>query len=263
MDLFWHLIKLSFKQQLAYRMALWAGLATNLFFGILRAVLLIALYAGKGEVNGLTLNAAVSYVGITQAMIAYLTLFGSMDLMNTIYTGTIGTDLLRPVSYFIYWMGRDFGKSLVNLVGRGIIFILLYNLFFPISFPAQFEQWLLLGISLILSWAISFSWRYLVNLAAFWTPDARGILRIAFMLSQFLSGFIMPLRLLPDWFTALTQYTPFPAMVNTPTEIYLGTLSGARVWDALWGQLIWFAVLALLAQIVFRSGLRRLVIQGG
>lgn len=263
MDLFWHLIKLSFKQQLAYRMALWAGLATNLFFGILRAVLLIALYAGKGEVNGLSLNGAVAYVGVTQAMIAYLTLFGSMDLMNTIYTGAIGTDLLRPVSYFVYWMGRDFGKSLVNLVGRGVLFILLYSLFFPVSFPARLEQWLFLGVSLSFSWAISFSWRYLVNLAAFWTPDARGILRIAFMFSQFLSGFIMPLRLLPDWFSALTQYTPFPAMVNTPVEIYLGTLSSVRMWDALWGQVIWFVVLAVLAQIVFQAGLRRLVIQGG
>ncbi len=61
-------------------MALWAGLATNLFFGLLRAVLLIALYGQRSEVNGLTVWGAVTYVGVTQAMIAYLSLFGSMDL---------------------------------------------------------------------------------------------------------------------------------------------------------------------------------------
>jgi ABC-2 type transport system permease protein len=263
MTLFWYLVKLSFKQQLAYRMALWAGLATNLFFGLLRAVLLIALYAGRGEVNGLSVGAAVNYVGLTQAMIAYLTLFGSMDLMNTIYTGAIGSELLKPVSYFIYWMGRDFGKSLVNLVGRGVLFLLLFSLFYPVQVPGRLEQWLVLCLSLILSWLVSFSWRYLANLAAFWTPDARGILRIAFTVSQLMSGFIMPLRLLPDWFSAAVQFTPFPSMVNTSVEIYLGTLTGGQVWNALWLQLVWFLVLAGLAQLILRAGVRRLVIQGG
>jgi ABC-2 type transport system permease protein len=263
MTLFLHLIRLSFKQQLAYRMALWAGLATNLFFGVLRAVLLIALYAGQGEVNGLSMGAALNYVGLTQSMIAYLTLFGSMDLMNTIYSGAIGADLLRPVSYFIFWMGRDFGRSLVNLLGRGVLFMLLYGLIFPITIPNRLDQWLTLVISLLLAWLVSFSWRYLVNLAAFWTPDARGILRIAFTFSQFLSGFVMPLRLLPDWFSALTQYTPFPSMVNTSVEIYLGTLNGDPLWQALWLQLVWFLVLAGLGQLVYRAGIRRLVVQGG
>ena len=263
MTLFWYLVKLSFKQQLAYRLALWAGLATNLFFGLLRALLLIALYAGRSEVNGLTISAAVNYVGLTQSMIAYLTIFGSMDLMNTIYTGAIGADLLKPVSFYFYWMGRDFGKSLVNLVGRGVIFLLAFNLFFPIQVPGRLDQWMILAASLLLSWLVSFTWRYLVNLAAFWTPDARGILRIAFTFSQFLSGFIMPLRLLPDWFTALVQYTPFPSMVNTSVEIFLGTLTGPGLWQALWLQLVWFLLLAGLSQLIYQAGVRRLVIQGG
>jgi ABC-2 type transport system permease protein len=263
MALFWKLIQLSFKQQLAYRMALWAGLATNLFFGLLRAVLLIALYAGQTSVNGLSMSGAINYVALTQSMIAYLTLFGSMDLMNTIYTGAIGADLIRPVPYFLFWMGRDFGKSLVNLVGRGVFFMLAFSLFFPLTCPSGLDQWLDLVLSLLLAWLVSFSWRYLVNLAAFWTPDARGILRIAFTLSQLFSGFIMPLRLLPDWFTGLIQYTPFPSMVNTSVEIYLGTLKGPAMWNALWLQLVWFLALAGLSEWVLRAGVRRLVIQGG
>jgi ABC-2 type transport system permease protein len=226
-------------------------------------VLLIALYAGQPEVNGLPLSGALNYVGLTQAMIAFLTLFGSMDLMNTIYTGAIGADLLRPVSFYIYWLGRDFGRSLVNLLGRGVLFMLLFGLFFPVVVPSHLEQWLYLVISLLLAWLVSFSWRFLINLAAFWTPDARGILRIAFTASQFLSGFIMPLRLLPDWFSNLVQFTPFPSMVNTSVEIYLGTLAGNAMWQALWLQFVWFLILAGLSQLAYQAGIRRLVIQGG
>jgi ABC-2 type transport system permease protein len=262
-SLFCHLIKLSFKQQLAYRLALWAGLATNLFFGILRAVLLIALYGERGEMNGLSLPGAITYVGLTQAMIAYLLIFGSFDLMNTIVSGAISTDLLKPVSLFVYWLGRDFGRSLVNLFGRGVLFVAAYSLFYPVTLPNRPEQWFFLVISLVLAWLVNYSWRFLLNLAAFWSPDARGILRIGFTLTQFLSGFVMPLQLLPDWFNQIVKATPFPSMVDTSVQIYLGTLSNSAMLNALWLQFFWFLALAGLAQFVLRAGVRRLVIQGG
>lgn len=263
MSLILKLIQLSFKQQLAYRMSLWAGLATNLFFGLLRAALLISLYGSRNEVNGLTITGAITYIGVAQALIAFLTVFGSFDLMNTIYSGLIGSDLLKPVSFYLFWLCRDFGKSLVNLVGRGVLFLFLFQLFYPVSLPVDLDQWVLLIFSLLLSWLVSFSWRFLVNLAAFWSPDARGILRIAFTLSQFLSGFIMPLRLLPDWFQQIISYTPFPAMINTSIEIYLGVLRGADLWNALLNQLLWFFVLVAVAHWVLQAGVRKLVIQGG
>jgi ABC-2 type transport system permease protein len=262
-SLFWHLVRLSFKQQLAYRLALWAGLATNLFFGVLRAVLLIALYGSHGEVNGLSLQDAITYVGLTQAMIAFLTVFGSFELMNTIISGAIGSDLLKPVSFFVYWAGRDLGKSLVNLFGRGVFFLLIYSLFYPLQMPGSGAQWIFLLFSLLLAWGLSFAWRFLLNLAAFWSPDSRGILRIGFTLTQFLSGFIMPLRLLPDWFTNTVLWTPFPSMVDTSVQIFLGTLSNTALWNALLLQLFWFLVLAGACQWVLRAGVRRLVIQGG
>ena len=263
MNLFWHLIKLSFKQQLAYRMALWAGLATNLFFGVLRAVLLIALYGQRGEVNGLTVQGAVTYVGLTQSMIAFMSLFGGLELTDAIYSGAIASDLLRPVSIFTFWMARDFGRSLVNLLGRGVLFMLLYGLFFPISLPQNLATWLLLCVSFLMAWLLNYSWRYLISLAAFWTPDARGFLRITGTVFQLLSGFIMPLALLPDWFVSLANLTPFPSVVNTSIEIYLGTFQGSQVWNALFTQVIWLLLLIAVGEVVFRAGIRRLVIQGG
>ncbi len=263
MTLFWKVVKTSIKQQLTYRMALWAGLATNLFFGLLRAMLLIALYGARVSVNGLTLEGSLTYVALSQSLIAFLTIFGSWDVMNTVYSGAIGSDLLRPVHLFRFWMARDLGRSLVNLAGRGIIFMALFALFYPVQLPADAGIWLLVILSLVLAWLVSFAWRFLVNLAAFWSPDARGIGRIGFALAQFLSGFIMPLRLLPDWFSDLCKATPFPAMVNTPIEVYLGILSGEHLAGALLLQAGWFLALGLACMLVLRAGIRRLVIQGG
>lgn len=263
MGLFLHIIRLGIQQQLTYRAAILAGLATNFFFGLLRVSVLIALYAGKEEVNGLSLQGAINFVAISQALIAFLWIFGSWDLMASVYDGSIGADLLKPMHLYLLWMARDLGRSLVNLVGRGLLLMAVFALFYSISLPERPEQWIFLPVALVLGWLVSFAWRFLVNLSAFWSPDARGIGRIAFTLVGLFSGFLMPLRLYPDWFVQLCYLTPFPALFNTTVELYLGILSGQALWAALLNQLFWIVVLIVLAVLTLRAGVHKLVIQGG
>ena len=60
MHLYLELAKKAAQRQLAYRQANLAGLLTNLFFGALRAYVLIALYGARPEIAGYTLTAAVT-----------------------------------------------------------------------------------------------------------------------------------------------------------------------------------------------------------
>jgi ABC-2 type transport system permease protein len=263
MRTFLHILKLSVLQQTTYRTSLIAGLVTNFFFGLFRAALVVALYGGQSEINGLSLAGALTFVAIGQATIAFLYVFGSFDLMATVYSGSIGSDLIRPVPLFSLWLAKDLGRSLVNLVMRGLLLVLVFALFYQVLLPAGWLDWLWTTLSLALAWLVSFAWRFLVNLSAFWTPDARGIGRAAFTFSQLFSGFLIPLRLYPDWFARVCQLTPFPSMVNTSVEVYLGISNGPALWAALGTQLAWFLLLAFTCRLALRAGLRRLVIQGG
>jgi ABC-2 type transport system permease protein len=263
MRLFWELVKLSFQRHLAYRAAAMAGLLTNLFFGFLKASVLIALYNGQPEVAGMSLEGAVTYTGLTQAIIAYLSIFGWYELMRSVYSGEVATDLLKPMGYFNFWLALDLGRAATNLLLRGLTIMLTYALVFEFIVPQGTAQWLAFIISLVLALLISFALRFLVNLAAFWTPNAVGVGRFAFGLVWILSGFIMPLRFFPDWFRFLCYLTPFPAMVTTSAEVYLGLLTGPALLRALLGQLLWFVILVMMGQLVLRVGIRRLVIQGG
>lgn len=263
MRLFWELVKRSFRRHLTYRAAALAGLLTNFFFGLLRASVLVALYGEQQVVAGITLQGVVTYAGLTQAVIAYLSIFNWWGLMDSVYTGEIAVDLLKPISLFRFWLAQDIGRAAVSFFLRGLTLVGLYALIFDLTVPQTTGQWLALGAALVLSLLVSFAWRFLVNLAAFWTPNARGIGRFAFVLSWFASGFLMPIRFYPDWLQRLCQLTPFPHMLNSVVEIYLGTLSGPAMLQALGLQLVWFVALALLAQLVLRAGVRRLVILGG
>lgn len=263
MRLMGKLISLAVRQQLTYRAAILSGLATNFYFAVLRIALLTALYGVQTDVNGMSLRESITFVLISQAVIAFLSVFGSFDQMRAVYSGEVGGDLMRPVDYFRYWLARDFGRSLVNLALRGIVLVAIGALFYSLETPHTLAQWLAVVLALVFSWLVSFAWRFLVNLSAFWTPDATGICRLGFAVSQFFSGFILPLRLMPDWFSRACEFTPFPSMVNTVVEIYLGNIQGVQIVTALFIQLGWFAALWLLARLALRAGVRRLVIQGG
>lgn len=263
MRLIWELSRRSFQRHLTYRAAAIAGLVTNLFFGLLRAAVLVALYGARQEMSGVSLQGAVSYTGLTQALIAYLTLFGWYPIMDSVASGEVAADLLKPLDYYTFWLSQDIGRSLAALIMRSTPLMLFYAIAFDLTFPESPLQWGALILGMILSMLVSFSWRFLVNLAAFFTPNALGVGRFAFGFSWVLSGFFLPLRFHPEWFIRLAEMTPFPAMVNTIVEIYLGVLSGPEMLGALLQQLVWLVILVFLGQIVLRAGVRRLVIQGG
>jgi ABC-2 type transport system permease protein len=257
------LIRMAFQRQLTYRAATLAGLATNAFFGALRAYVLIALFGARPAVAGYSLAAGITYTGLTQALIGYVGLWGWWDLIRNIRTGDVASDLSRPVDFIAYWGAQDIGRGAAQLLMRGIPMMLLYALVYPILLPPSALHWLALAVSMVLALAVSFAWRFLYSLAAFWASDAIGIGRFATTLTVFLSGFLMPVAFMPDWMVSLMRLTPFPAMINTPVEIYLGIANGPDLLLALMEQAVWVAILIAISRLVLSAGVRKLVIQGG
>ncbi|MBL6983422.1 MAG: ABC-2 family transporter protein [Anaerolineales bacterium] len=263
MRLFWELTKISFQRHLTYRAATVAGLVTNFFFGILRASIFVALYDLQTEVEGITLQGAITYAALGQALIGYLHMFSWFELMNTVYTGDIASDLLKPMNYFSFWLAQDVGRALVNFLLRGVTVMIGYAFLFDLYWPSGLTHISAIATSMVLSLLVSFSWRFLINLTSFWTPNALGILRFFFVLSWFFSGFLMPLRFYPDWVIRISYLLPFPHMMNTTMEVYLGVLQGPEIVLALLNQVLWIVGLVAAGQLVLRMGVRRLVILGG
>ncbi|MEM7132940.1 MAG: ABC-2 family transporter protein [Chloroflexota bacterium] len=261
--LFWEITKRSLQRYMAYRAAAVAGLATNFFFGLLRMAILLALYGERQEVLGYTVQGIITYAALTQAVIGYLNLFMWSDLANSVHNGEVAVDLLKPMNYFSLWLAQDLGRAAVNLLLRGVTIMFIYALVVDLTYPHGLAQWGALALAIVLSWLISFGFRFLINLSAFWTPNARGIIRSAFVFSWFASGLLMPLRFFPDWVNFVIYLTPFPYMLNAVVEIYVGVAQGAEVIEILLIQLGWAVALIVAGQLLLRAGVRRLVILGG
>ena len=263
MRLYWEVTKREYRRYLTYRAAMLAGLATNLAFGVMRVAVLLAILGDRAQLEGFDKAGLITYVALTQAVIGYMSLFGWFDLMNSVHSGEISNDLLKPAGFLPLWLARDVGRAAVNFFFRGILFMLFFEIFYDLRYPGDTFTWFVLALALVNGLLISFAYRFLINITAFWTPQALGIIRFGFIISWFFTGQLMPLRLFPQWVQMIAHWTPFPHMLNSIAELYAGLLGQKEMVWMLLQQFGWITILFVVCQLALRVGTKRLIILGG
>ncbi len=259
------LFQKGFQRMLAYRAATIAGILTNFFFGLLRAYVFIGLYEASQQatIAGYSLKDALTYTALTQALLMAIYVWGWFDIIRVVRSGEITSELLKPYHFFGAWMARDLGRGIFHLLFRGAPILIFFPFFFELTWPASISHWALFLLSVLIAILISFTWRFLVNLLAFWFVDALGIARFAYLGMTFFSGFMVPIAYFPEYLKFVVNLTPMPSMVNTPVEIYLGVVQGLALWTALGIQLGWLLFMTFVCELVYRRGVQKVTIQGG
>jgi ABC-2 type transport system permease protein len=261
--LYWEIARRGYGRYAAYPAATFAGIWTNTIFGFLQAYILLALYENRTDIGGYDPSDSVTYVWFAQAMLMTVNAFGWWELALRIRSGDVATDLARPLDPLRYWLAYDLGRAVYHFLFRGIAPFVVGMLVFEIRLPESPATWLWVGVSLALAVVVSFGYRFLYNLTAFWLLDFRGTIVIAMTISLFFSGFIIPLPYFPDWLEAIARVLPFAAMVQIPVDVFLEKATGAEVAGLLLLQAAWAAILLGLARLVLGTAIRRVVIQGG
>lgn len=258
-------MRMSYRRYRTYTSATFAGLLTNAFFGVLRSSVFVALYRSQmgAVVDGFSLRDAISYVWLSQGMIAVLSLWSWFEIADSIRSGEIAGELTRPVSYFGFWLARDLGRAGYHVLFRLLPTVTLGALLFGVQRPHALATVPLVAVSLLLAVVISFEVRFILNVSAFWTTDVRGSYGIALVFLNFFSGFLVPLAFFPAWLRSLAQRLPFSGMVSTPLTLYLEQATGSSALWLLGKQALWVLLLMGASRLTLWAALRRLVVQGG
>jgi ABC-2 type transport system permease protein len=252
----------SFARHLTYRAATLAGLFTNTVFGVMISAVYTAFFRGREEsaVAGFTLTDALSYVWLGQSLISVIAIWGTWEIAASIRSGDIVTDLTKPMSYYGYWLSHDLGRAACHALTRLLPTFLIGWLLFDLAPAASAGAWIGFALCTGLAVTVSFGWRFLLNLSAFWLLDIKGAHLIALGLVEFFSGFLVPLAFFPPWLLAIAEVLPFRAIMMAPVEVYLGQrgiLSAALL------QLFWAIALMVACQLALAAAVRKVVIQGG
>jgi ABC-2 type transport system permease protein len=253
-----------FRRYSAYRGANVAGAFTNTVFGVVKAsITLAAIAAAGGVIAGYDAEQGASYAWLTQGLIATVALFGWSELAERIRSGDIAVDLARPMDLQLSWLASDLGRAAFMLLPRGLPPVLIGVVFFDVGLSPHPALYALAPISIALAVAVSFACRFLVNLAAFWLLDLRGVLTLYMVASNVLAGLVVPVHWFPRWMRAIANTSPFPSMLQTPVDVLAGRDTGWQAIQAVAVQLGWLLVVLVVGRIALRRALRRLVVQGG
>lgn len=258
------LIAAGFRRQSAYRMAMLAGLATNLVFGFLRAaVLLAAVDAAGGELAGYDRAQFATYIWLSQALLGAVGLWGAGGLSERIKTGDVAVDFTRPLDLQTWFLAEDMGRAGYALVLRGVPAVAVGLVTTGMALPDTVGPWALGAVSLTLAVAISFLCTFVVESAAFWVIETRGMFNLYVVVRSFLVGLFVPIHLLPGWLQAIAWSTPFPSIMQTPVDILAGRQTGADALGSVAVQLWWIVAIGALGHVLTRAGRRKLEVQGG
>lgn len=263
MRIYFELALRAFRQLFAYQAAMLAGVFTNAVFGVMLSAVYLALFSSRAEgasVEGFTARETVTYVWIGQAMIAPVMIWGWWEIVKTIRTGAIVTDMLKPVSFFGFWLSRDLGRAVGHVFLRGVPTLLVGAVFYDFVYPDTPARWLAFLISIAFAVIVSFCFRFMMNLWGFWVLDHRGIAGIATVIVGVASGHLLPIAWYPDAMRDVLYMLPFRAIIMLPVEIWLGQVSIA---EGLGLQAFWILVMMGAALWLLSVAERKVVVQGG
>ncbi|MBV9024523.1 MAG: ABC-2 family transporter protein [Streptomycetaceae bacterium] len=255
-----------FRRFATYRVATLAGVFTNTIFGFILAYTFIALWTVRPHLGGYDLPHAVTYVWLGQAMLATTAIMGGgveADLIERIRTGDVAIDLYRPADLQLWWLAADLGRAGFQLLGRGVLPMVVGALVFPLAWPEQPLTWAYFFASIALGAVVSYAIRYLVALAAFWLLDGSGLTLLAALSAVFFSGMLLPLPVFPGWLGALARTLPWSSLLQVPADIFLGSRSGGAVMTGLAFQAGWALALLGAGQLLQAVATRKVVVQGG
>ena len=267
MGKYWSFFKMRLMAGLQYRAAALAGMSTQLVWGAMEILLYRAFWLESPERFPMGMEALSSYIWLQQAFLALFALWNwEYDILDSVKTGAVSYELLRPADIYSMWMARSVAGRLsraalrlVPVIAVGAFIPAPYGLRLHVS-PAVFGLFLLSTALMVL---VVCAYTLLVYALTFYLTDSNGIMVLSVASADLLGGAIVPLPFLPDGIRRFAELTPFASMQNVPLRIFNGDITLSEIPGVMGLQVFWIVTLISAGYLLTRTCLRRTVILGG
>lgn len=259
--------KLKFITGLQYRAAALAGMSTQFFFGFVYISVYIAFYETGSGALPMPLKELVSFLWLNQAFFALIYMwYKDKEILTMIKNGNVAYELCRPQDLYWMWFSKIFGERLSNVTLRFLPVVIIavilpapYNLNLNITLI----RFLVFLCSFILSSILMVSLVLLYHVICLFTLDEKGIVNIFMIISDILSGLVLPIPFFPHWLQNISNFLPFRYVSDFPFRLYVGNISLEEGLIGLTVQIAWIIILIILGKTITKKALNKAVIQGG
>lgn len=257
------LARISWQQGLVYRLNFLMWRVRQVLSLLTAYFLWKAIFStGQRGLFGYTEETMMTYIFVAAFVQTVVLSVRSIDLAGVITSGDLSNILIRPISNFWYWASRDMADKLLNLLFSIGELVFLFFLLKPSFVFPPLVLLVPLVLLILLSVFLYTLVNYLFGLIGFWSPDVWAPRFFLFMLLQFTAGTLFPLDILPLVVQKILSFTPFPSLIFVPTQVFLGRLAPAAIFQSSIISLSWLLIFAVIVHIVWRRGLRRYAAEG-
>ncbi len=256
---------------LQYRAAALAAVGTQIFWGLLRFMILDGFYRSAPDASDFTTVHLASYVWLGQAMFGLFPMNVDPLASDRIRSGAVAYELLRPLDLYANWGVSVIGWRIGRTALRAVPLLLFAAVLLPLVGARTWALGPPAGAAAAAGFAVAIALGVLLGMAItllgqtvmLWTLSSTGWNAVLPLAAWFCSGQIVPLPYLPHWAQSVLELLPFAGLIDTPFRIYSGHLAGAEALRALLLQAAWVVALVAAGHRLMALGIRKVVIQGG
>ena len=256
---------------LQYRAAALAAVATQIFWGLLRFMILDGFYRSAPNASDFSTVHLASYVWLGQALFGLFPMNVDPLASDRIRSGAVAYELLRPLDLYANWGSSVVGWRIGRTALRAVPLLLFSAVLLPLLGARTWALGPPSGAAAAVGFAVAIALGVLIGMAItllgqaimLWTLSSTGWNAILPLAAWFCSGQIVPLPYLPQWAQSVLELLPFAGLIDTPFRIYSGHLAGAEALRALLVQAAWVVALVAAGHRLMALGIRKVVIQGG
>lgn len=260
--------KIKFLNELQYKIAAFAGIATQFAWGFMY-IMLYTTFLNNSNIDTITSSQIVTYIWLQQAFFMLFAFWSvDKDIFDSITTGNLAYELTKPINLYNIWFIKTLSLKLSKTSLRALPILLIcsipllgeFSMSAPVSFLAGF--WFL--ITLCLSTILVISYVLIIYVITIKAISPLGV-KISFCLvGDFFSGGLIPIPLMPDMLQTIIKFTPFYYIQNIPFNIYNGYIHGnLEIIKIIGIQLFWIIILITFGKWLMNKSLKKIVIQGG
>ena len=251
---------------LQYRVAAYAGMATQFMWGGMEILIYRCFYLENQNSFPMQMQALASYIWLQQGLFLLFSWFLETEIINSISDGNIAYELCRPCDIYGMWFSRTMAVRVSRVLLRCIpVFVFAVCLPAPygLRLPPSCTSAGLFVISGILGFLNVIAFGMIIYISTFFTISAQGIRIFAMSVVELLGGSVIPIPFLPDGLRQVVELLPFASMQNAPFRIYGGDIAGIEAIQVILLQLFWLVVMVLIGKAWINKALKRVVVQGG
>ncbi|MBI4062557.1 ABC-2 family transporter protein [Candidatus Gottesmanbacteria bacterium] len=217
------------------------------------------MYKEHGEVlTGWSLPSIASYYIFLIAASSLLVVHIEEDAYEDIQRGDLSIYLMKPFSYFwIKFMSELPWRLLQGFYGFVAIVLLITIFGIILNMSLSLSSILLFVVIAILGYFVSFMFKMLLLLAAFWMTDTSALRNLVEIILLIGMGFVVPIQFLPDTIRQIAITLPFAYMVYYPVIVLTSRLSSAEYLRIISMQLLWIGSFALIYRWMWVNGIKK------